>query len=394
MNPEKRSRSMQCAWWLAAGTAVALSFSGTAAADLPVETVGSVETLPAQHPETWIYAHDTNFYALSDGKVVVVDVGAGSHEMRGSIPAGQFASFIASSTRPELYVAETYYEKRIRGTRFDVVTVYDKSTLALVAEIELPGGKRGQLVTFENTLQLLNGERWLAVFNFTPAASVTIIDVVDRKILSEAQIAGCSLIYPAGARSFVSLCSDDTMLVTQLDDAGQVAKQFHTDRFFNADTDPLFMVPAMIGRVAYLPSFNGDVQPIDLGADTPKVLPRWSMLGEEDKAGKWRPGGWQMVTADSAGRLYVLMHADGYNGSHKNGGSEVWVFDVASGKRLERRVLKNWGISIEVTAGKDPYLVVTNSDFTLDVYRAKSGEFVRMIGDHIAEMPLLLHAVH
>ena len=371
---------------------IALLLSGPVAADLAVEKTGRSETLPSSYPNTWIFAHDTNFSAISDGKVVIVDVASKNRNHRGSIPAGQFASFLASSTRPELYVAETYYEKRVRGTRFDVITVYDKASLSPIAEIELPGGKRGQYVTFENTLQFLNGERWLAVYNFTPAASVYIVDIAQRKVISEPQVAGCSMIYPTGQRNFVSLCGDDTMLVTQLDDNAKVVKQFHTEKFFSADKDPLFMVAGTVGKVAYLPSFLGDIQPLGLSGDEPKILPRWSLLNDAERAENWRPGGWQMITADAAGHLYVLMHPNGYNGSHKSGGSEVWVFDAASGRRLARHVLKNWGISIEATLNDDPSLVVTNDKFQLDVYQAGSGQWVRMIGDHVAEMPLLLHA--
>lgn len=365
-----------------------------AAAELPVEPVGVVEKLPAQWPATWVQAHDTNFYALSDGKVVIFDVAAENRNYKGSIPAGQFASYIASATRPELYVAETYYSQRVRGTRHDVITVHDKTTLAPVAEIELPGGKRGQYVTFMNTLQLLNGEKWLAVYNFSPAATVSIIDLDARRIIGEVSIAGCAMIYPTGRRNFMSLCSDGVMLVSALDEQGGVAKQWRTKRFFDADTDPLFAMPALIGRTAYFPTFHGDVQPVDLSGDEPKVLQRWSLVDAAERKSRWRPGGWQIATAHGSGRLYVLMHPDGYNGSHKDGGPEVWVFEAGTGRRIARHVLKNRGISIAVTAGDKPYLVVTNASYQIDVYSADDGKWLRMFGDHAVTMPMVLHAAH
>ena len=52
-------------------------------------------------------------------------------------------------------------------------------------------------------------------------------------------------------------------------------------------------------------------------------------------APEWRPGGWQVATADAAGRLYVLMNPHGRDGSHKDGGTEVWVMDP-----LKRVVLR------------------------------------------------------
>jgi methylamine dehydrogenase heavy chain len=370
-----------------------LAGSMPALAELPAEPVGVSEKLPATWPDTWIEAHDTNFYALSDGKVVIFDVAAENRNHKGSIPAGQFASFIASTTRPELYVAETYYSQRVRGTRNDVITIYDKTTLAPVAEIPLPGGKRGQYVTFKNTLQLLNDEQWLAVYNFSPAATVSLIDIAARKLIGEVSVAGCAMIYPTGTRNFMSLCSEGVMLVSALDENGGVAKQWRTPAFFNADEDPLFAMPAMIGRTAYFPTYHGDVQPVDLSADEPKVLKRWPLVADDERKANWRPGGWQIATAHGSGRLFVLMHPDGYDGSHKNGGPEVWVFDVATGKRIARHVLKNWGISIEVTSGEHPYLVVTNGDYQLDIYSANDGKWLRMFGDHAVTMPMVLHAV-
>ena len=86
------------------------------------------------------------------------------------------------------------------------------------------------------------------------------------------------------------------------------------------------------------------------------------------------------------------MHPDGTDGSHKGGGSEVWVYDVESKKRLNRMKLKEWGVSIEVTQGEQPYLVVTNGNMDLDVYSADSGEWIRLIGGRAFEMPMIIHA--
>ena len=373
--------------------ALLLCWAGMAMAVLPNEPQPRSEVLDPHYPHSWIFADDVNFYSILDGKVVILDVAAKSHNYKGAIPAGQFASFIESSTRPELYVAETYYSRRVRGTRHDVITLYDKSTLSPIADIPLPGGKRGQIVTLKNTLRLLNGERWLLVYNFTPATSVTIVDVVARKVLGTIAIGGCSLIYPSGKRQFFSLCGDGSMLVTNLDKDGAVSSQVRTKPFFDPDKDPLFTKTVLIGGAYYFPSFHGEIQPVDVSGAVPKVLKKWSLIDEKEKAQAWRPGGWQLITADKAGRMYVLMHEHGYNGSHKNPGSEVWVFDPRSGKRVERLKLKAKGISILATSEDKPHLVVTNADFNIDVYDAQSGDWERMIGDHAAIMPFVLFAV-
>ncbi|NKB38476.1 MAG: amine dehydrogenase [Gammaproteobacteria bacterium] len=371
-----------------------LVFSVLVQAELPVDEIGIIEKLPATYPDSWVYAHDTNFYSLLDGKVVIVDVAAENRHYKGSLGVGQFGSFLPANTRPELYAAETFYSKRLRGERTDVITIYDRVNLSPIDEIVLPGGKRGQFVTFKSSLQFLNNEQFLLLMNFSPATSVTVIDIEKRKIVSEVQIPGCSMIYPTAKLSFASLCSDDLMLVSHLNKDGSINKQERTAKFFSGDDDPLFMFNGKIGNTAYFPSFKGQIYPVDLSSAKPKAGKSWSMLSKKEMAENWRPGGWQIVSAHANGQLYVLMHKDGFNGSHKNGGSEVWVFDTTMKKRIKRVVLKEWGVSIEVTKGDKPHLVVTNGNYDLDIYSATDGSWQRMIGGRAFEMPMVLHAAN
>ena len=362
-------------------------------AELPVDTIPSVETLPASYPDTWVYAHDTNFFSLSDAKVVLVDVAAENRQYKGSIPSSHFPSFLAATTRPEVYVAESLYSRRLRGERIDLLTIYDKVNLAPVGEVVLPGAKRGMIVTHKNTLQSLDNERFLLVYNFTPATSVSVVDIGKREFLGEISLGGCVMIYPSRQRSFGSLCNDNTMLVTHLDEAGELARQARSEAFFDADTDPIFAKPAVIGGVYYFPSFKGMVHPVDMNAADPVMPGAWSLLEQRDRQENWRPGGWQVATAhEASGRLFLLMHPDGANGSHKGGGSEVWVFDVQAKQRLARIALKEWGVSIEVTRGEQPYLAVVNANMNLDVYAADGGEWLRFIGGRAFETPFILHA--
>jgi len=377
-----------------AAVGLVLIFSSMAAmAELPVEAIPAVETLPSSYPDTWVYAHDTNFFSLSDAKVVLIDVAAESRNYKGSIPSSHFPSFLAATTRPEVYVAESLYSRRMRGERTDLVTIYDKVNLAPIGEVVLPGAKRGMIVTHKNTLQFLDNEKLLLVYNFTPSTSVSVVDIENRTFLAEVGIGGCVMIYPSRQRSFGSLCNDNTMLVTHLDEKGMISKQERTPAFFDADTDPIFAKPAVIDGVYYFPSFKGMVHPVDMNAADPGILDAWSLLQEQDRQENWRPGGWQIATAHEAGgRLFVLMHPDGEDGSHKGGGTEVWVFDVNAKKRIGRIVLKEWGVSIEVTKGEHPYLAVTNGNMDLDVYSVDTGEWLRFIGGRAFETPFILHA--
>lgn len=359
---------------------------------LPIEPTDKVATLPAAYPDTWIYAMDGNFYSVLDGKVLIIDVAATSNEFKGYVGAGQFGSFLAASTRPELYVAETYYSRRVDGERTDAIIIYDKQTLKKKAEIILPGGKRGQSVTQKHSFQFLDNERLALVFNFTPAASVTVVDLVARKVLNEIPIPGCSLIYPTGKLGFSTLCGNGTMAAFTLDANGKVTGEQRTKKFNDIDKDPLFMKTAKVGNTTYFVGFHGTVQPMDLTGAWPKVGKAWSLVSEEEKAAGWRPGGWHILSSDAQGRLYFLMQEKGYPGSHKDGGGEVWVFDAKSKKRVARHVLKTHAISIEVTRGASPYLAAVNANMEIDVYDAVSGQYLRTIGGNPAQTIFVMQA--
>ena len=76
-----------------------------------------------------------------------------------------------------------------------------------------------------------------------------------------------------------------------------------------------------------------------------------------------------------------------------DGSSEVWAFDTKSKKGTKRFVLKEWSVSIKVTSGESPYLIVTNGNYNLDVYSANDGKWKRTIGGRAFEMPMAIHAV-
>ena len=49
-------------------------FSPTSQAELPNDTVPNVLTLPETHPETWLYVQDMNFWGMTEGKVIILDI--------------------------------------------------------------------------------------------------------------------------------------------------------------------------------------------------------------------------------------------------------------------------------------------------------------------------------
>lgn len=357
---------------------------------LPAEPVPNTLELPAEYPPSWVFAHDFNFYAIVDGKIAVMDVAAETRPFKGYFDAGQFAAFQSARTKPELYVAQTFLSRRTYGERTDVLTIFSRRTLQPLGEIILPP-KRMQVVTQPNALQLTPDENWAFVSNFTPAQSVTVVDLQGRKVLGEVPTPACNFTFPTGARGFSTLCGDGTLATFHLDEAGGVEESTRTEAFIDVDADPIYVKNALLNGITYFPSFRGRVQPVDFRGQQPKVLPAWSMLEGVPAEENWAPGGWH-VAAGAGETLFVLMHRDAAEGTHKYGGTEVWAFEAATGKRLRRIPLQQYSVSIAVTQGAPGYLVATNQEMELDIYAAESGEHLRTLHVGGAATPMVVHA--
>jgi methylamine dehydrogenase heavy chain len=364
------------------------------ASPLAEEPIPSVRTLPEKYPASWIIVHDFNFHAVVDGRGVVVDTNSPAEPLKGWVQVAQFGNILHASTAPELYSAETYYSRLSRGERTDVITIWDKATLKPKGEIVLPGGKRQHSVTYKNSFQFTNGEKWALVSNFTPAQSVTVVDLERRKVLGEIELPGCALIYPTGERGFTTFCADGTMTSLVLDAEGKVASTVTSKPIHDIDNQPMFGMPAMVSKTAWFVTFRGQLRGIDLSGQVARDLGPGFAIGTAEGANpEWRPGGWQVIASGAGGRLYVLMNSAGREGSHKDGGTEVWVVDPAKKARIARIPLQGVGSSIEVTREARPKLVVARVDSVVDVYDAVSGAFLHSLGARVAFNPQTLTAV-
>jgi methylamine dehydrogenase heavy chain len=335
-------------------------------APLPAETIPKVETLPPKYPSGWAFLN------YAGDRIELRNVGADSREVKGELQAHDSATLLVAEQRPELYVIDTVWSRGARGARTDFITIYDKQTLNVAGEIVLPGGKRALITAMEGLTAFTDEQRMELVFNFTPASSVTVVDLVNRRVLGDVDIPGCSLVYPTGGRGFSTLCASGTLLSVRLDAAGAVSGRAESKAFNPVDTDPLFTASALIGGVRYFPSLRGRVQPVDMRSDDVKILPDWPLVSPAEAAASWRPSGWQLLASDESKLLYVLMQPDAHEGTHKDPGTEVWVYNIASKARVKRLRLARPGSSIALTHGPEPLLLVQAGE-RLDVYDLQGG---------------------
>ena len=72
-----------------------------------------------------------------------------------------------------------------------------------------------------------------------------------------------------------------------------------------------------------------------------RFLDPWPLFSDADRAATWRTGGMQPIALHAAtGRLHVLVHQGGVD-THKEPGTDVFVYDVDKRERVQRIALRN-----------------------------------------------------
>ena len=281
--------------------------------------------------------------------------------------------------RKEFYAAESYYSRGSHGDRTDLLRIYDYENLSPIAEVEIP--KKITILPLRTYIQLMGDGRHVGVFNMTPAASVTIVDVVDRSLVGEISTPGCALIMAVGNNDFLMICGDGTLQLIQLDDDGNESNRVRSNEFFSIDDDPVFDRPVQFNGGWLLVSHLGQVFHVTVDGDDIEISDGWSMLSEADTEENWRPGGSQLKTVhEGTGLMYILMHQGGEY-THHDPGIEVWVYNLAAKRRIARIELPVETANIMVTQESAPKLIVADEDGGLHLYDALKMKHDRTIED-------------
>lgn len=365
---------------------------------LPIEPIGQVATLAADFPESWMYVDEISFANMFGGKIILMDVAETRPAKRIKAMADKalIGNFTQARSRNEFYIMETFHERGARGKRTDVLAIYDKTTFNIVKELiwDETGTVRVQALPERYSMTLTADERFLLVSNFSPAASFTVVDLDTREIVTTIGTPGCVLTYPTGKNGVSSLCNNGGLLSTVLDNNGYMQAQYQIAPFFDTDKTPIYERPAIVDGIAYFPGFAGLVHAIDLRGDVAAHLETWSLVSAQERRQNWRPSGLALIDTDEQGLVYLLMNPGGHDGSQTHGSEHVWVFDMAAKQRLRAIDLPNFGISLALSRGARPKLVVTNGDMNLDVLDARSGAFMQTISDFGNTTPLLLNKAY
>ena len=281
------------------------------------------------------------------------------------------------------YSTETHYSRGTRGDRTDVVTLFDRFSLQAIDEIIVPSRTYDGMALMPLTA-LSDNEKFLYVFNMTPAQSVTVVDLTNKKVTAEIPTPGCALIYPSALLRFQMLCGDGAVMTLQIGNHGQLIERDRSPVFFDPHNDPLMEKAVRLGHSWYFPSFEGYLHEIQTGNKIAQPAKPWSLLNENDRKENWRVGGALPIAAhNESGRIYVLMHQGGKD-THKEPGDQVWEYDPVKRERTRILKLNKPVTTIQVTQDSNALLVTGAESMEgprLDVYHLNSGKYERTINN-------------
>src|SRR5690606_41855517 len=186
---------------------LALALSGVTAQSFPEK---QTVVTPSPAGPARAYVSDISIQHIVDGRLHVVDVDTARYI--GQIPLAFAGQAVLSPDRKRIYVSTTYYPRLWRGTRTDVIDIWDAETLSHTGEIPIPE-RRAQALNYRGLISVSSDSRWLFVQNATPASSVSIVDLRARRLASEVATPGCwlALPVPSAPNRFATLCGDGTM---------------------------------------------------------------------------------------------------------------------------------------------------------------------------------------
>jgi methylamine dehydrogenase heavy chain len=237
---------------------------------------------------------------------------------------------------------------------------------------------------------LTDDDRFLLIYNFTPAQSVTVVDTHSRKFVGEIETAGCALVYPTGPRRFFSICGDGALLETSLTETGTLAHRARTAELIDVLNDPLSEKGVRRGDTWLFASFEGVLHPLHATAAGVKAEPTWRLFTAQELAQHWRTGGLQHLAVHAgSGRLFAIVHQGGPE-THKDLGEQVWVYDLASHKHVQTIPTRNKIGTIQVSQDAQPLLFTCSLESNrLDIYDATSGKYLRSV-EQLGQTPTTL----
>jgi methylamine dehydrogenase heavy chain len=313
----------------------------------------------------------------------VGDAGAGSINVfsatdlkfKGNMTTGSMGQTLIARDGKTAYTTSVYLKRISYGDPEFILQVYDVATLTPTKEIALPP-KLAMVGAQEPMLAQSADGRLVYVQNATPATSITIVDVTAGKVTGEIPAPGCFGIYPSlQGHKFSAICGDGTFASFTLNAQETSAERSQSKKIFDVDKDPIFVPTARVGTDLVFISFHGNVYRVSDSGPAIKLMETYSVTAGVDPG--WAPGGAQLITYNKANDvLFIGMHPNAKEGSHKTPAKEIWAYNLHTKKLLYRSPV-------------DDVLALTASDAPVPViYAGKAKVLLRLEVDPEAKFAL------
>jgi methylamine dehydrogenase heavy chain len=254
---------------------------------------------------------------------------------KGALSTGTMAQMLLSTDGKTAYTVSVYMKRIAYGEAEMVLQAFDVATLSPIKEVALPP-KFAMLTSNQHVLAQSADGKYLYVQNATPATSVTVVDVVAGKVKGEIPTPGCFGIYPSVQGSkFSVICGDGTFASYALTTDGATANRTQSKKIFDVDEDPLFLAAQRAGADLIFISYHGNVYRLSDRDAAVRLLETFSVTA--GIKGGWAPGGYELIAYNRRNDvLFIGMHPDANDGSHKQGAKEIWAYSLADRKLLYR----------------------------------------------------------
>lgn len=286
-----------------------------------------------------------------NGPTSIYVLNADDLSMEGNIGAGTFANMLMTGDKSTLFTSSAYMRRYTRGELEAVIEEYDPATLELRREI-IVSEKLAQPLSQRGVLNTTADGAYLLAQNATPATSVSIVDLAAGAQIAEVPTPGCWTAYPAAeGLAFSTLCGDGRIVKYTFEADGSFSEPASSEEFFDPFSNPLFSDAHRIkNHLAFL-SYSGAIYLVDDSGETP-VLDETIEFASEG----WAPSGYNLMTYhEPSGTLFIMMHPDPKEGSHKTPAEEIWAIDMENGKVVGRSEAHQ-ETSIAVSGGEAPAL--------------------------------------
>jgi methylamine dehydrogenase heavy chain len=333
-----------------------------------------------------VYITDPADFMLH-GRITAIDGNKG--KIIAHVDSGFLPIPILSSTGNFFGQISTLWSRVSRGTRNDYLEIYDPQTFLPTTDIDLPP-VRFLVNTYPWMVSLTPDDKKLLAYQFSPNPAVSLIDLESKKFVKTMDVPDCYHIFPTANDTFYMHCREGHLLKATFDKDGNIKHE--KTKVFHAEDEYLFNQPAYSPKAKRLvwPSYDGTIYQVDFSSGEAKFLEPFEAFTEQEKADKWAPGGWNIVAYHRESNRIFLLADQREQWTHKYPSRFVFVFDAATGKRLNKIEINKEINSIGVSPDKDPQLYALDAHHrTLHIYEANTGKEVSSV-DKIGVVPLIV----